>query len=912
MFSISAVQTFQGASSFLISGIGDMEMGLYGGNMMLFAATRAGGGIVAIDIDAGMALADSQTYTSTAQLPVGATLDIVSISGYPFLVVSGSYQSSLLTYRIEPTGTIGGFLRPSGGPMGAISAQAFLTVGGQTYLYANTTNDSSIRVYQMAVNGTLTQVQDLPLGEDIQGVVFSEMQGLTVGGQTWLAALSTADDRLVLLAVGSDGRLTEVASLGAANGLGVESPTGLEVLQVHGRSFLVVTSPVTSTLSMIEVTETGGLRVADMLGDTLDTRFQGAMVAETFIVAGRGFVVTGGNDLGLTLFEVLPDGRLVAQGSFLAEPGMAFQGIAAITARVTATGVDLFVAGEGAGITRLSIALADLPGALIGTGAAETLAGGAGADLILGGGGNDRLLGAEGADILTDGAGRDELFGGAGADSFVLVADRETDIIRDFQAGTDRIDLSAWGRVYSLDALTITPVTGGAIITFLNERLEVYSANGLPLTRAQFEDAGFFDLWHITATLQMAPRVFAGSAISDQITGTKGNDLFVGSSGHDTISGMQGDDHVDMSAADGCLVVDLQAGTSTGDCAEGQTYLSVEWFSGGSFGDRLTGSAAANRLWGNDGDDVLNGRSGGDRLYGGAGADTLIGGAGADTLIGGDGIDRITFAEATMAVRVDLLANKGRTGEATGDFILDIEEVEGSAFADGLNGDHGANRLIGLAGDDKMIARGGADLVEGGIGHDTLLGGAGADTLIGGDGTDVASYTIAEGGIRLDMTTTASSAGEAAGDVLLGIENVLGSRYDDTILGNGADNFIWALMGNDSLVGREGDDRLSGGAGADTLDGGLGDDTMVGGFGADVFIYDGGRDTISDFVRNQDLIVLRSDAWGGGSRTVADILATAVENVAENHVRLFLAPDNVLTIRNISDADLLVGRLLLE
>jgi hypothetical protein len=138
MFSISAVQTFQGASSFLISGIGDMEMGLYGGNMMLFAATRAGGGIVAIDIDAGMALADSQTYTSTAQLPVGATLDIVSISGYPFLVVSGSYQSSLLTYRIEPTGTIGGFLRPSGGPMGAISAQAFVTVGGQTYLYANT------------------------------------------------------------------------------------------------------------------------------------------------------------------------------------------------------------------------------------------------------------------------------------------------------------------------------------------------------------------------------------------------------------------------------------------------------------------------------------------------------------------------------------------------------------------------------------------------------------------------------------------------------------------------------------------------------------------------------------------------------------------------------------------------------
>ncbi|MFX4478038.1 hypothetical protein ABTA66_19620, partial [Acinetobacter baumannii] len=58
--------------------------------------------------------------------------------------------------------------------------------------------------------------------------------------------------------------------------------------------------------------------------------------------------------------------------------------------------------------------------------------------------------------------------------------------------------------------------------------------------------------------------------------------------------------------------------------------------------------------------------------------------------------------------------------------------------------------------------------------------------------------------------------GDAAGDVLSGIEIVKGSAFDDTLGGT---------TGADALYGQDGNDVLIGGAGADTLVGGNGFDT---------------------------------------------------------------------------------------
>jgi hemolysin type calcium-binding protein len=71
----------------------------------------------------------------------------------------------------------------------------------------------------------------------------------------------------------------------------------------------------------------------------------------------------------------------------------------------------------------------------------DTLSGGAGRDGLFGGDGNDRLEGGGGKDTLDGGA--DVYVGGGGADVFVFQGAFASNVVLDFQDGSDRFDLAA-------------------------------------------------------------------------------------------------------------------------------------------------------------------------------------------------------------------------------------------------------------------------------------------------------------------------------------------------------------------------------------------------------------------------------------------------------------------------------------
>jgi Ca2+-binding RTX toxin-like protein len=214
-----------------------------------------------------------------------------------------------------------------------------------------------------------------------------------------------------------------------------------------------------------------------------------------------------------------------------------------------------------------------------------------------------------------------------------------------------------------------------------------------------------------------------------------------------------------------------------------------------------------------DGDDLVCAGDGNDIVNGGDGfVSGIDGGAGDDTIDGGDAAIGIAiYRTAPGPVTVDLAA-----GTASGwgeDKLVNIDAVIGSRAADSLTGDNEFNLLSGGYGND---------VINGGGGPDVLSGDEGADTIDGGSGRDEASYYDAGHGIVVDLT-----AGTARGwgaDRLTHIEDVDGSRYADTIRGNGQSNEVDGESGRDVLVGRTGNDRLTGSAGRDVADGGRGRD----------------------------------------------------------------------------------------
>ncbi|MGA0532714.1 hypothetical protein [Hansschlegelia sp. KR7-227] len=108
--------------------------------------------------------------------------------------------------------------------------------------------------------------------------------------------------------------------------------------------------------------------------------------------------------------------------------------------------------------------------------------------------------------------------------------------------------------------------------------------------------------------------------------------------------------------------------------------------------------------------DSLVGSSQTDYLIGYDGNDTLDGGAGgADTLAGGNGLDTASWAKSGRLVQVFLDGSKAHGSGATGDVLLNIENLEGSRFGDGLHGDAKANVISGKAGNDLLWGQGGKD-----------------------------------------------------------------------------------------------------------------------------------------------------------------------------------------------------------
>ncbi len=146
-------------------------------------------------------------------------------------------------------------------------------------------------------------------------------------------------------------------------------------------------------------------------------------------------------------------------------------------------------------------------------------------------------------------------------------------------------------------------------------------------------------------------------------------------------------------------------------------------------GGIIEGTPFSETIEGTSGDDIILGLGGNDEINAGAGSDTLVGGSGADTLDGGDGIDTVNYSGSTSGVVILLTTflfrpyGIGLGGEATGDRLVNIENIIGSDFSDTLIGNSEANTLEGGAGNDYLIGAAGADqfVFRQGYGTDSIL-----------------------------------------------------------------------------------------------------------------------------------------------------------------------------------------------
>jgi Ca2+-binding RTX toxin-like protein len=243
----------------------------------------------------------------------------------------------------------------------------------------------------------------------------------------------------------------------------------------------------------------------------------------------------------------------------------------------------------------------------------------------------------------------------------------------------------------------------------------------------------------------------------------------------------------------------------------------------------------------------------------------------------------------------------------------DVFEIKGSALADNirLDGDvitcagsslevhlHDVSRvtLRGFAGNDTLQVLGDQTgrqvTLAGEAGNDcfVIASFGGEITVTDSSGLDKLDFSLAEEALVFDCSV---SQQEVVGNTLRvngAIETVIGTEFDDVILGNsksgaiygrGGNDLLRGGGGNDNLYGEAGDDWLYGDAGNDCLIGGEGDDLLSGGSGVDKLVgEDGfdfaiggaGVDTI-DARGGNDLVVSGRTAFDNDHEALLAILA---------------------------------------
>ncbi len=495
----------------------------------------------------------------------------------------------------------------------------------------------------------------------------------------------------------------------------------------------------------------------------------------------------------------------------------------------------------------------------------STITGGSGTDCIVGGSGNDIIYLTSGNSTVTGGTGTDCIVGGSGNDIIYLTSGNST------VTGGSRSDSIVGGTGNDVIYLT----SGNSTVTGGSGKETIVGGSGNDIIFGNNASAiivgGSGDS---TITGGMGDDIIIGGSGDDSITGGSGddqilggtgNDLIEGGSGNDNITGGSGNDTIDGGSGDDTITGgsgndSISGGTGSDSIVGGQGVDIIfggaksgtitggsgnDLIVGGPGNDVIEGGSGDNTIIAGDGDNSITGGSGDDIIYGGTGDNTISAGTGNSTISGGGGDDvlsgggndswlmfygatNVTLTSTSFSTSGGSLPDSFSTitgfehailAAGPGDFTLDASAFTG-----------GGVMLIGGAGNDTLIGSSGPDTLEGGDGNDSLVGGGGNDTfafdenssgsqtVVEQPGTGVAGldFSQAPAGVSINLSLSGPQAVIPGTLTLtlanpLGIDNVLGSAYDDTLIGNANDNTLIGAGGDDLIAGLGGDDVLEGG-----------------------------------------------------------------------------------------------------
>ena len=149
-----------------LTGVTDLQIGAGPAGPVLYASTGPLGGIAAYGLGAGGFVSlDRISLPGSAQAGLGSTIAPMQIGGADVLMATGAGGTGLWAVGLDASGgfsapvTLQG---PGGGPAGlppGLTGSLCVAVDGAEYIYASRIGAAVLGVWELAADGTLTQMR---------------------------------------------------------------------------------------------------------------------------------------------------------------------------------------------------------------------------------------------------------------------------------------------------------------------------------------------------------------------------------------------------------------------------------------------------------------------------------------------------------------------------------------------------------------------------------------------------------------------------------------------------------------------------------------------------------------------------------------------------------------------------------
>lgn len=477
-----------------IAGASDMEIVTVGGTSFLVVSGAVDGGISTYEMLSNGTLipADDLPNSGSSGTVAVSDLTVMEVAGKFYILPSGNFDNNQVVYEI---GNDGSFAVTDSYSDGTGTYRNWFmtdaaTAGGNTYVFGVRWGEAGLFEFDI-VGDSLTNPF---LHPDVAGMFLGDVRAIeaaTLHGRIFLFVASGVDAGLHSFEVMPDGAIILRDTALASEG-GIGGASDLTTIDTGDRKFVILAASETDSLLVYRVSQGGRLQNVESLTDTGETRFADVSDVEAFSYEGRHFVLAAGSDDGLTLMEIDYRGRLKVLETIVDTDTTHLQDITDIELREVGGQMYVYVtSGVESGISTFALELPNGENLIRGTPDEDTLSGTALDDTIFGHGMADLIHGLGGNDRLIDGLGPDELWGDAGADIFEFVPDNRTDRIMDFDIGNDRIDLSGYPSLYNISDLLITSTNNGATIDVDGDLIRIFSDNSQSLNAAMFSQDDF-------------------------------------------------------------------------------------------------------------------------------------------------------------------------------------------------------------------------------------------------------------------------------------------------------------------------------------------------------------------------------------------------------------------------------------